>query len=483
MRLPDPQQRPAFFTNLYGIVLAALAIVVSDPQIGELIFRGYFVQDADEVIRSWYGRCSLENPLIIPYSHLSMPGWTLVLAVGEWISQACGLPLTMLGRLTTVAAAWWCLRGVSDWVRAIGGNHNHALIAVVLIAASPAFFMLSLTVYPSIAFLTLAVQSFRFWAQDRPRAALFAIGLTPLIRWEGVLLLALMALFVLVKGLWKQGLWLLAPYLTYLIINALQFGNPWKPLAFRTTRHMGAWLVFNPHLNLDNLWPAVVNLCSLYSPLLFAGAIAVALYLAVRRKWDLGPLPWAAAGLTVALLSIQHEWTVWVLRIFVTPYSLAVMAVIGLAVHLSNKTRNLILALIAVAALFSIGSTWHKVYNQTVPKPGNLRHEIGYHMFVRYSDATPVLSWLHAQKADWVIVNHLNANLFRADPQCSLYDLPLRIGSPGMSLSAKFEPSFGLPKGNGLVVFHAGAAGIEKCSLVKVFRESHLQIYRCSDSG
>jgi hypothetical protein len=51
-----------------------------------------------------------------------------------------------------------------------------------------------------------------------------------------------------------------------------------------------------------------------------------------------------------------------------------------------------------------------------------------------------------------------------------------------MSLSAQFEPSFGLPKGNGLVVFHAGAAGIEKCTLVKVFRESHLQVYRCSDS-
>lgn len=481
MRFPDPERRPEFVANLYALVLAAFAVAVSDPQIGEQVFRGYFVQDADEVIRAWYGRCSLENPLIIPYSHLSMPGWTLVLGVGEWVSRLLGLPLTLVGRLTTVVAAWWCLRGANDWLRAIGAKPAHRLIAVVLIAASPAFFMLSLTVYPSIAFLALTITGFRFWAQDRPRAALLAIGLTPLIRWEGVLLVGLMALFVVLKKLWKQSAWLITPYLLYLIVCGIRFGNPWKPLAYRTTRHMGAWLVFNPHLNMDNLWPAVVNLCTLYSPFIFAGALLVAAFLLMRRKWILGPLPWAAAGLTVALLSIQHEWGVWVLRVFVTPLVLGLLAIIGLAVHLRTGAERTLLVGVALATVLSLGATWHKVYHQSVPKSGEFRHELGYHMVVRYADAAPVLSWLGKQEADWVIVNHLNANLLRADLQCGLYDLPLRIGSPRMSLSKTFEPSFGLPEGNGLVLFHAGAEGIEGCTLAKVFRESHIQVYRCSN--
>jgi hypothetical protein len=244
---------------------------------------------------------------------------------------------------------------------------------------------------------------------------------------------------------------------------------------------MGAWLVFNPYLDWAKLGPVVVNLCTLYSPIILVGAVLAALWLLKSRDWRLGPLPFAAAGLTVALLSIQHEWTVWVLRVFVTPQVLGVLSIVGLACALQPRSQRLVLGLAALATLVSLGATWHKVNNQKVPKAGKFRHEPGFHMMVRYADAEPVLTWLHEQEADWVIINHLNANLLRADSQCTLYNLGLRLGSPGMSLSERFEPHFGLPEGDGLVVFHAGAAGVGGCTLTRVFPESNMQVHRCGN--
>jgi len=195
----------------------------------------------------------------------------------------------------------------------------------------------------------------------------------------------------------------------------------------------------------------------------------------------LGPLPWAAAGLTVALLSIQHEWMVWVLRVFLTPTVLAVLVMVGLATSLGRVAGRSLLAFVAIGTLVSTAMTFHKTNNQTIPKEGSFRSEVGYHMFVRYADATPALNWLKAQEKSYLIVNHLNANLLRADTSCSLWDEPLRIGSPGMSLSPQFQPSFTLPDGTGLVVFHTLANPVENCVLHKVFSDSRQQIYQCGN--
>ena len=476
MRLPKPER----VADAYALVLLAIAIAVSFPTVGELVFRGIFIQDADEVVRSWYGRCAFLNPSVIPYSHLSMPGWTALLGVGEAVGRLLGLPMTMPGRLITVAAGWVCLRSAAGWVRAVGGSERLALAAVALIAASPGFFLMTLTVYPEVTLAAIAVTAFRFVAEDRLRAAAILIGWAPQVRWEGILLVLLVGAVLALRRAWRPLPWLLVPYLLYLGINAVQYGNPWTPLVFRTTPAMGTWLVLNPAVTWDLLRPALINLATLFSPLVLLGGIAVAVSTTVRREWRLALMAFGAAGLAVALFVIWHEYTVWALRVFVVPTTLALLALVGQAV---TWRPRLLLGLAAAATVASAVMTFVKVESRKVPAPGRIQNEIGFHMFVRYADAAPVIEWLRGERADWIVTNHLNANLLRADPTCSMRDLPLRMGSPRVSLdfNDRFEASFGLPPGEGLVIFHALVAGVPGCTLVKRFEDAHMDIYRCGN--
>ena len=471
------ERRPELLSALYCVVMAILAVTVSFPDTGELLFRGYFVQDADEVIRAWYGRCAWENPNIIPYSHLSMPGWTLLLAIGETVGRWLGLPLTLPGRLMTVAAAWVLLKNAASWVRLQGGSHSLALAVVALIAATPGFFLMALTVYPSVMFSALVVTAARLLAEDRPRAAAIVVGFTPLIRWEGVLIIGLFGLFLLLRRSFRSLPILLAPYAVYLAFNVLRFGNPWRPLAWRTTRYFGAWLIWNPQVTWDQRIEVFGHLAMLYSPAILLGGLL--LFPRFRR---LGPLPWAYAGLTVAFMSIQHDFMVWALRVIVTPTTLGIVALTGVAAGLGQKLRHGLVAAMALATLVSLGMSWSHLNNATVPAEGRFRSEAGFHMFVRHADATEVLDWLKTQEADWVMTNHMNANLLRADGACGLYrDYPLRLGVLEMSLSSDFQPTFGVPSGTGIVIMFGDAIDApEGCEIAQRFHIARLTALRCT---
>lgn len=466
--------------GIYTAVLAILAIVVSFPETGELIFRGYFIQDADEVIRAWYGRCSWRNPNIIPFSHLSMPGWTAALALGEGGGRLVGLPLTLPGRLITVGLSAWCLTSMSGLVRAVGGTARHALIAVLILAVSPAFFLLSVSVYPSIGLAAVVLAGCRFFAEDRFRAAAIVVGWAPLIRWEGVLIVALFAVFLAWRRAWRTLPWLFGPYVLYLVLSALRFGNPWAPLAYRTTKHMGSWLIFNPDLPWERLRLGLINLATFFSPAVLLAGLPIAAYGAIRHFRAIGPLPFAFAGLTVALGSIHHEWIVYALRVFATPLVLGIAVVMAVAVRAGRTLQIGLIALLIVGTLASDVLVYNRINNAPVPAPGRARADVGFHAVVRYADASSTLDFIAAANADWVIVNHLNANLLRADETCSLYDHGLRLGGPRMSLGYEFTPAFEIPTGSGLVVFHTLPIGVDECEEVLVDEAIHQRVYRCT---
>jgi hypothetical protein len=475
------ERLPTLAAAAVSLVWAALAILVSDPDTGELLFRGYFVQDADEVVRSWYGRCAGVNPYIIPYSSLSMPGWTSLLAFGEWIGAGLDWPLTLPGRLTTVLAAWLCLHNLAQWTRNVGGDWRMSLAAVVLVAASPAFFLLSISVYPSVALAALTVIALRYWSEERLLAAVLVIGWAPMIRWEGVLLVGLFAFALAIRQRWwKVGL-VVIPYLIYLIVNALQFDNPLQPLIYRTTPHMGgAWRVFHPDVTWDVAAPAVHNLVTFWSPVVLVGGVLAGLWALLRHRKTLWMVALGCVGLTGALLSIHHPTSVWVLRIFATPWVLCVMAIVALVIRAdSQRLRYAVMAVALIGVAVSIAMTFQKINAKDVPAAGRYRNEAGFHLFVRNADASEARQWLVDQSAEWIMINHLNANLMRADPTCSLYEKTLKMGSPSLSLTPRFRPLFGLPGGEGLLVFHTKAVPVSGCHEVKRFDESNLTVYRC----
>lgn len=75
-------------------------------------------------------------------------------------------------------------------------------------------------------------------------------------------------------------------------------------------------------------------------------------------------------------------------------------------------------------------------------------------------------------------MNHMNANLLRAGIDCRLWDRDLWIGGPQLALSRRFEPSFGLPPGPGLVVFHTLPFGTEPCTPAASFLSGQT-VMRC----
>ena len=471
---------PEWIAAIYGLVAVGLAVIVSDPEVGELLFRGYFVQDADEVIRSWYGRCAYKNPLIIPYSHLSMPGWTLILTLGEGLGSLLGLPLTLPGRVMTAGCAWLCLHQGAQFIRAMGGNTAMALVYVILLGASPAFLLMAVTVYPSMALAALTISAVRYRADNRHTLAAAVVAFAPLFRWEGILLIGLFFTFTVLEKRWKTLPALLAPYVIYLTTNALQFGNPWKPLAYRTTRAMGAWLPFNPYLSWEQFQPGATNLITLYSPVVLVGLLPVAAWMAWKQRERLGILALAYGGLTVALLSIQHEFIVYALRVFLTPYTLAVLFGVAAISMWRFRVQTSLLVIGAAAITTSAAMSFHKINESTVPPPGGFRSEAGFHLAVRYADATPVLEWLQAQPAvDYILTNHMNANLLRADDTCQLYDLPLHLGSPSINLDRGFKPLFKRPAGHGLLVFGTLPMGVDDCELAYTHPESRMTVYEC----
>ncbi len=463
-------------SDVWAIVLLVLAVFASGETL-PLYLRGFFVGDADEIIRAWYGRCAWDNANIIPYSHLSQPAWTAILAVGEGLARLLGLPFTLLGRITTVAFSWLCLRSVGGWVRAIGGRDWHAAAAVLLLMATPGFLLLSISVYPSVPFAALTAASLRALAEGRDVRAAAVIGWAPLVRWEGILIVALVGVFLVARKAWRALPWLLGPYVAYLLVQAARYGNPWKPLAYRTSKAMGAWLVWNPSVSAPQLKTAAISLSALWSPVILVGGLPLALI----GLWQpqLRPACLGFLGLTVALLSIQHDFMVWPLRVFATPTMLGIMSVIAVASTI--RAGRLVATAAALGVLVSCVMTVNRINATTVPPEGGFHVETGLHMFVRPADASDALAFLHTQTdADWIIVNHLNANLLRTDDQCSLYDLPLRLGTPNISLSRAFLPVFGLPEGTGLVVFHTLPTGVDQCEEVARFAGARQVIYRCS---
>ena len=479
--MDSTRKTPERLAALYALGVGILAIVISDPEAGELLFRGYFVQDADEIIRSWYGRCVSKNPLIIPYSHLSMPGWTSVLALGEWIGQGLNLPLTLPGRLVTVFCAWLCLHQGVAVIRHVGGNTWLAIAYVILLGASPAFFLMALTVYPSVALASLTISAIRYRLDGRHALSAGLIAITPLFRWEGVLLIALFLVFVVYERHWRVLPWLLVPYSLYLTVNAIQFGNPWKPLAYRTTRAMGAWLPFNEYLTWERFEPGLVNLVTLYSPIVLIGALPIAAWMILKRCKALGILSLAFAGLSVSLLSIQHEFIVYALRVFLTPYALGILLLTVALATTRRYSRIGGISLLTLAVGASLLMSFDKINNATIPAPGGYRSEAGFHLVVRYADAQPVLDWLQAQQTpDYVLTNHMNANLLRADNQCQLYDMPLHLGSPEINLDRGFKPLFERPKGRGFLVFGTLPMGVDDCALRFTHQESRMTVYECN---
>lgn len=73
----------------------------------------------------------------------------------------------------------------------------------------------------------------------------------------------------------------------------------------------------------------------------------------------------------------------------------------------------------------------------------------------------------------------MNANLLRADTTCRLWDRDLWIGGPQLALSRRFEPTFGLPRGPRLVVFHTLPFGTEHCVEAARFASGQT-VMRCS---
>jgi hypothetical protein len=487
------ERSPEIAADVYAVLLGVIAIIVSYPEIGEVIFRGYFVQDADEVVRAWYGRCSLENPAIVPYSHLSMPGWAAVSAVTEGIGRLFSLPLTMLNRLVTVFACWYTLRSVCGFIRALGGSTRLALASVLMLCLSPTFFLMSLTVYPSVALSAVVVGAMRYWVEGRTRAAVLTIAWAPLIRWEGVLLVGLFGLFVVLRKRWRLLLLLLVPCLLYLGLQAVRYGNPFTPLAYRTTEGMGSWRVFNPAVTWVLFKPALTNLVTFLSPVVLAGGVLAAVWGFFRHRSKLALPAIGSVGLFVSIFSIWHVSDPWMLRVFTTPYVLAVLVIMSLSALTPHKwLRVAMVGVVSTGVAISLFMAHSKVNNETMPLPGKMRHEQGFHLFVRYADAGPVKEWLVKQPADWVIINHMNANLMRADPECRLYELPLRMGTPKMSLSRTFEPIFSdtgediLPPGEGLVVYASNPRLNNRerqrnvtCDLEKTFSDQRMWVYRC----
>ncbi len=469
-----------------ALLLGVLSVVISDPERGAWLFRGVFVQDADEVIRAWYGRCAFDNPQIIPFSHLSMPGWTFVLALGEAVARALGLPLTLMGRLTTVVFFWAALRHAAAWLRAVGASESRAALAVAVLATSPGVFLMALTVYPEIALLALTLGGLRYLAEGRPLAAALTLGWAPLVRWEGALLLGLLLLVLFVqRAPWTARLAALGPYLVYLASVAWRFGNPWTPLAWRTTKAMGAWRLWNPDLAPGALSEALVHLATLFSPLLLVGALPWVPWilgrclsrapLALRNRRQL-PLALAYAGLTVTLFSIQHDYMVYPLRVFAVP------AALGAVLWLAQPGR-VVPVVVVLAAAFTTGTGWRFVADRQLPEPGAGLETLGFHTFVRHADATPLLTRLVEERQGWLLVNHMNANLLRADDDCRLLERDLWIGGPDLSLSRDFRPTFGTPPGPGQIVFHALPFGVNHCVAESATHVPGQSVFRCPDGA
>jgi len=459
-----------------GLAWALLAVLSSDPAIGESLFRGYFIQDADEVVRAWQARCVSQNPNIIPYSNLSMPGWNLLLAAGEWMAQGIGARLTMAGRLVSAGFGWACLHHLVRWTQNHGADWRVSLAAVLMVVSCPAFFLLGFSVYPSVTLAALLMMAVRYWSEDRLVTAVSIIAWAPMIRWEGVLLVALFCLAIIIRRRWKLLGIILLPYGMYLGFNAYLYSNPLQPLVYRTDQ----WQLFHPDLVWETIRPALVNVSLFYSPIVWLLGLGSAIWLFFRSRKKHWIIALAALGMTTALFSINHHHTVWVMRIFATPWLLCVLCVVGAALSTScSASKRILLGLSIAAVLISTGLCFSKINNQSIPAPGEFRDEPGFHLFIRHTDATEVTTWLAQQPADWIIVNHLNANLMRADPTCRLQNNALRMGTSKMSMDRSFRPTFGLPVGEGLLVFHTMPYGVEGCEEVKRFEKSNMVILRC----
>ncbi len=470
---------PVWAVTITGLVWMVFAIFSSDATTGENLFRGYFIQDADEVVRAWQARCIGQNPNIIPYSNLSMPGWTLLLAMGEWIAQSVGAPLTLMGRVMTAAFGWACLHHLVQWTRNMGADWKLSLSAVLMIVACPAFFLLGFSVYPSVALASILVMALRYWSEERLFAAVAILSWAPMIRWEGILLVGLFGLAVLIRKRWKLIPVLLFPYSIFLGFNAYLYTNPLKPLLYRTN----VWKVFHPELVWETVKPALINVSLFYSPLIWLLGILAALWLLFRARKQHWMLALAAIGLTTSLFSINHQHTVWVIRVFATPWMLCVMCIIVSAIRVSNDVlKRVVLIASLTAVLISAALSFSKIDGQTLPAEGGFRHEPGFHLYVRQADATPVVSWLGQQPADWVIINPLNANLMRADPTCKLQNNAIRMGTSNVSMDRSFKVTFGLPPGEGLLVFHTMPFAVNGCEEVKRFEKSNMVIHRCRNT-
>ena len=473
---------------LYGAVLAAFAVLVSDPEAGLRLFRGIFIQDGDEIIRAWYGRCSWDNPAIIPFSHLSMPGWTGLLALGEGVARLTGLPLTLLGRWTTAAFATVALHAAASLARRVAPQNAEraAWLAVLLLGASPGFFLLSLTVYPEVALLALILLGTRLLLDGHPLRAMLAFGPMPLIRWEGALVLIPVVLYILWSGTpWRarlKGLAILvAPYALYLAAVAIRWGNPWTPLAWRTTKAMGAWRLWNPEVPSELLSAAANSLFTLYSPgVWLLGLVAAASAVGASRHAATRAIlipALAFFGLTALLFSVQHDFMVWPLRVFVVPAGLA-------AVLIAARFGPALQSVAGVAVALSVGMTASAIADVKLPAPGRSVDHLGFHATIGWADAEDALTWTLNQppESGWVLINHMNANLLRADTTCRLWDKDLWIGGPQLALSRRFEPTFGLPPGPGLVVFHTLAFKTDHCIEAARF-PSGQTVMRCPAMG
>ncbi len=483
--MDDPTLRDPLLDRallVWSAAMGVLACVVSVPAVGEVLFRGTFVQDADEVIRAWYGRCAFKNASVIPHSHLSMPGWTAVLALGEGLGRLLGLPLTLPGRLVSVAAGAWLLRNGAGLVRSAGGSVRLGRVAAALVACSPAFFLLTLTVYAEVAFAALLVAAFRAQLEGRVRAAALLAGLSPLVRWEGGLVLGLLAAVFASERRWRALLWLGLPYAAYLASNTLHFGDPLRPLANRTTETVfGAWRVLNSRVPGPLLREAAANLAILVSPVVLLGGLALAPW--SLRHPRLRPLAFGATGLLATMLLIWHDTEVWSLRVFLPPTVLAVLGCCAAMAASSARVRRVGVGVLVAATLVTALVSWRWIDGLKIPAPGRFRSELGYHMVVRAADATEALERVHDELADpslrWVLTSHMNANLLRADPTCTLYDHPLHLGVPRLSLTPRFLPRLALPDGDGLWVSHAGPIHEPGCTEVARFPEAGQWLARC----
>jgi hypothetical protein len=164
---------------------------------------------------------------------------------------------------------------------------------------------------------------------------------------------------------------------------------------------------------------------------------------------------------------------VWPLRVFVVPAGLA-------AVLVAARVGPVLQSLAGAAIALSVGMTAGAIADVKLPAPGRSVDHLGFHATVGWADARDALEWTLAQppESGWVLVNHMNANLLRADTTCQLWDRDLWIGGPQLSLSRRFEPTFGLPPGPGLVVFHTLPFGTDHCTLAAE-HPSRQTVMRC----